>query len=473
MTKSGNFPPVVSILGHVDHGKTTLLDAIRKTNVATREHGGITQTIGAYQVEVDADGKKQKITFIDTPGHEAFLKMRSRGALASDIALLIVASDDGVMPQTEESIRHIKEAGIPFLVVLTKADVQTADLKKVRSQLAKAGIALEGFGGDTPIISVSAKEGKGIQALLELILLVAQLNNITKDVTKPFSGVVIESKIDSHAGVLVSIIVKSGVLHVGDEVSCEDVLAKVRSLITDKGERVKEVFPGDPIEILGFPQIIPVGATVSLKEEPGLSVSSNLPAKEENIVPEKVVLSVILKADTQGSLEAILASLPQGLGIIEKGTGFINEGDVLLAKSAKAIIVGFNTKVKQEALRLAQTENVPIKTYTIIYELLDELGAVASELAGGNVRISGKAEVIGSFVIKNTKVLGARVIEGKMGRGGKVMLMRKDQEVGKSTIASLRQAKEDKPSVLEGQECGIVLSPSLDFSLGDMIISYS
>lgn len=477
-SKTSIFPPVVAILGHVDHGKTTLLDAIRKTTIAQREHGGITQKIGAYQVEIQHEGEKRKITFIDTPGHEAFLSMRSRGASASDIALLIVSSSDGVMPQTEESIRHIKEAKVPMLVVLTKSDLTTSDPAKVRSQLTKAGISLEGFGGDVPVVSVSAKKNKGIKELLEMILLVSAMNHITKDEKAPFSGVVIESRIDSHAGVLVSIVVKSGILKLAEQLVCEGTEAKVRGLIGESGKRMTEILPGDPVEVLGFSQIAPVGALVEKKGEQiqktqdGVSQTKASSVEGKQAI-EQMLLPIILKTDVQGSLEAIIAALPQGIGILEKGTGFINEGDVLLAKSSKAIVVGFNTKVKPEALKLAQTEGVLIKTYTIIYELIEELNDAMRELKGENRKILGRAEVIGSFVIKDNKIIGVRVVEGQISKGNKVLLTRSDKEIGKATIASLRQQKENKTTVLKSEECGIILSPSLDFSLGDMLLSYS
>lgn len=478
MAKSKFYPPVVAVLGHVDHGKTTLLDAIRKTNVAQREHGGITQSIGAYQVGIHHEGKRRKITFIDTPGHEAFLKMRSRGVSSSDIALLVVATDDGVMPQTVESIKHIKNAQIPFIVVLTKSDLEGASPQKVKQQLVKAEVALEGLGGDVPAVLVSAKTGTGVKELLELILLVSEVSGIEKDEVAQFLGVVIESMLDPRVGSLATVIVKSGKVCVGDVVVCEGIEAKVRSLIFFDGKRLQEAMPGDPIEMLGFSTVPPVGATVSSSQglrEIGLKEHSLVQKPQAQL--KEGGFPLILKAGTEGSLEAIVSSLPPNMTIIEKGTGSITEGDILLAKSTKAITVGFNAKVSPSVVKLAQTEGVIIKTYTLIYELLQELLEVAKDLESGKApsskKLGGRAEIIASFPYKDGKILGVRVIEGTLRRGATVELEKDGSVLGSSTTASIRQGKRDVASVKKGQECGVLLTPSLDFTLGDMLLSYS
>lgn len=472
--QSRESPPVVTVLGHVDSGKTTLLDTIRKTNIAQRESGGITQKIGAYQIETVYNKTKRKITFIDTPGHEAFLKMRGRGVLAADIALLVVASDDGVMPQTEESIKHIKDANIPFIVVLTKADAPASDAAKVKNQLLKKGVSLEGLGGDVPVISVSAKTGSGIAELLDLILLVFELHAITKDETSPFQGIVIESRLDHASGPRITLIVKNGKVRVGEAIFFDFGKAKVRALISYDQKNLKEAFPGDPVEILGFSSVIPVGVLISTieKTEPQNTLAQ---APQQSI--EEKILSIILKADTEGSLEAIVSAFPSTVHIMEKGTGKITDGDILLAKTTGAIVVGFNTQVTSSALRLAETEHVIIKTYAIIYELLSEITDVLENLKSGKDKafeeVVGKAEIIGSFPYDKKLVLGVKVTDGFMRKGAKIALVRKGEEIGRATIVSLRQEKEDKGRIEKNQKCGVLLSHSLDFVLGDMLISYS
>lgn len=460
-------PPVVAVLGHVDHGKTTLLDTIRKSNVASREHGGITQAIGAFT--------HNGITFIDTPGHEAFTKMRSRGASAADVAILVVASDDGVMPQTKEAIAHIKEAKVPFVVALTKTDVEGANLEKVKQQLLKEGVSLEGFGGDVPVASVSAKTGKGIPELLEVILLVWQMaQDQGKKEDNIFKGVIIEAKKDRRKGVLVTVIIKNGILTVGDEIVAEAVSGKVRALLTDTGESVKEARSGMPVEILGFSDAPPVGAYVVNKKE---AQEVNLTAKPQGEAPkpsEGNKLALILKTDTQGSLEAILHSLPlEDVVLLLAQTGDPTEGDVLLAKGSNAIIVGFNTAVPGSVAKLAETEGVIIKSYKLIYELLGELGEVISltKLGKAQAFALGKAVVLAVFPYDKKQVAGSKVLEGRVAKGDKVQIERDGQLIGEARIVSLRQGKDDVGKVETGAECGILISIALDFEPADMILS--
>lgn len=474
------FPPVVAVLGHVDHGKTTLLDTVRKTNIAQREHGGITQKIGASSVEIIHDNNKRKITFIDTPGHESFSAMRSRGAQVADVGLLVISSTDGVMPQTKESIKLLQEAKIPFVVVLTKSDLPEKNPEKVKNQLLKENVLTEGLGGEVPVIEVSAKTGKGIKEMLELILLVfdvsqSQAKEPKKVQDQSFKGIIIESKLDQKSGPKATIIVKSGELSVRDELICEGIKARVKALINDQGQSLEKATIGDAVEILGFEKVPMVGAIV-YKEKENLSLS--LPVdkhllKAEKIEPAENALAVIICADTLGSLEAITNALPEDVFIVSQKTGDVMPSDILLAKSAKAIILGFNTKIKPEVLRLAKTEKVLLKNYSIIYELLDEIKDVVEGKKEVLVEeIFGKVKILASFPFEKTKVLGVVVLEGRIAKGDKVKLLRGDLEIGRSNVSSLRQGKNVVSKVEKGEEAGVILSPFLDFTIGDMLICH-
>ncbi len=478
---SAFFPPVVAVVGHVDHGKTTLLDTIRKSTIAQREHGGITQKIGASSIEVLHEKVKRSITFIDTPGHEAFFAMRSRGAKAADIGLLVVSATDGVMPQTKESIAILLQAKIPFIVVLTKADLPDKNPEKVKQQLLKEGVMLEGLGGDIPVIEVSAKTNKNIVELLELILLVFdmhqnQFGQRSKDVA--FEGIVIESKLDQKVGPRATIIVKNGSIHARDFIITDGKEGKVRTLINDQNKHIDVATVGDAVEILGFASVPAVGSVVKKSSE-FRTQSSNLAESPPAITTpnimhhDKNALSIILIADTLGSLEAIQASLPKEIVVVLSKTGDIASSDVFLAKSTKSIIVGFNIVIKPDIMLLARTEKVPAKNYTIIYELLGELQDVLDGKALALVEeIFGKAKVLASFPFEKTKVLGIVVLEGRVARGDRVRLMRGEEVIGESSISSVRQGKNQVSKIEKGVEGGIILSPILDFTIGDMILCH-
>ena len=477
---SQNFPPVIAVLGHVDHGKTTLLDAIRKSSIAEREHGGITQKIGASRVEIDYEGKKRDLTFIDTPGHEAFSNMRSRGAQVADVILLIVSAADGVMPQTKESIALLKGASVPYIVVLTKADLDTAQPEKVKQQLLKEEIMLEGMGGDVPVIQVSAKTNLNIKELLDLILLVNDLHKTGKTVspTAPLSAIVIESRLDNKVGPRATVVVKNGTLKLREEYSVEGQTVRIRTILDDQGKQQKEATVGDAVEIFGFVKVPPVGgimttvADAKVKEE----------EKTESLAREMVYakkeethsLSIILVADTQGSLEAILYSLPPEATIVSKKTGEITEADILLAKSTESIVLGFNTKLKPDVAKLAITEKVLARNYTIIYEMLDEIRDV---LEGKRLalleNIYGTAQILASFPYEKTVVLGIKVLDGRIARNDKVRLMRGEEAVGEASVTSLRHGKETVSKIEKNQEGGIILTPALDFQMGDVVLSHS
>lgn len=479
------FPPVVSVLGHVDHGKTTLLDAIRKTSVAQRESGGITQKIGASQIEIMHDGQKRRITFIDTPGHEAFTKMRSRGAQAADIGLLIVSAVDGVMPQTRESIQLLKDAGIPFIVVLTKADMEGKNPEKVKQQLLKENVLIEGYGGDIPVIEVSAKAGTNIHELLDLILLVYELHpelSEKRSVEAPLKSIVIESRLDKKAGPRATIVIKNGTVNVREELVSETIGAKVRTIIDDKGNNLESASVGDAIEILGFEKVPNVGSVVAKKSELSLGKRSQMEIQSQDqemalLDREKIeqaVLTVILRADTLGSLEAIVSSLPSEIVVISKKTGDVTPADVLFAKSTGAIVIGFNVKIGNDIFNLARTEKVLVKNYTIIYELLDELSeAMEGKILSMQEEIYGKAKVLASFPFEKTQVLGVSVMEGRIAKGDKVRITRGEEIVGESHISSVRQGKNPISKVEKGQEAGVILSPFVDFTIGDVLICHN
>ena len=455
-------PPIVSVLGHVDHGKTTLLDALRKTSVASREAGGITQTIGASMVVTSAGGK---ITFIDTPGHAAFSKMRSRGTSASDIAILAVAADDGVKPQTIESLKYIKEAKIPYIVALTKTDLASASAEKVKGQLEKEGILFEGRGGDVPLVSVSAKAGTGLNDLLEIILLLAEVNEVKGDPKDPLEAVVIETS-KGKQGSVVSVVVKDGTLKVAEIVSADEISTKVRGLFNHLGRPVKEILPGEPGQILGFSSLPSVGSR--LKSEVEITLS------EEKIGSSRIEdteggLPILIKAKSSGALEAVLGSIPKGIFVVGSGVGDINDSDIFLAKSGQTSkIFAYGVKVSANVLRLAQTEDIKIESFEIIYELLERLAVL---LKKEEKEIFGKAEIIASFPLDDKRVAGCKVIEGRIARGDSLVLSRGETETGKVKAVSMKKMKKEINKAELGEEFGILLEPQLDFQKGDMLVS--
>jgi translation initiation factor IF-2 len=460
-------PPIVAVLGHVDHGKTTLLDKIRKTRVAQKEAGGITQSIGAYQV----DFKGKRITFIDTPGHAAFSKMRARGAQVTDLVVLVVAANDGVMPQTIESLQHIKEAKVPFLVAINKIDLSGADLEKVKKQLADNGIKIEGHGGKVVAVSVSAKTGKGVEELMEMILLSAEMENIKADPQSELEAVVIESKKDKR-GSVATVIIRNGTLKVGDKIAVEKVSAKVRGLIDERGKPVKEAEPGKPVEVLGFKQVPPIGAKVTRIEELLETPLAHRP-KPEKVKAEEKKLKLILKADSAGSLEAVKGSLSDEVLVIHSGVGGITESDVFLAKTTQAEIIGYQVKVSSSIQKRGEDEGVIVKTYNIIYELLDYLEERVLEILEPSLdeKAIGKAKVVAQFERGEEKIAGCQVLEGKIRKRDKIRLQRDDKLIGEAKIASMKHEREKIREAKRGTEFGAIFSPPLDFKVGDMIIS--
>jgi translation initiation factor IF-2 len=485
-------PPVVTIMGHVDHGKTTLLDAIRHSNVAAGEVGSITQHIGAYQVEF----KGQKITFLDTPGHEAFTAMRARGAQVTDITVLVVAADDGVMPQTIEAISHAKAAGVPIIVAINKIDKPGANPENVKRQLAEAGLLIEEWGGESLSVPVSAKTGAGIVDLLESILLVAEMEEITADPSKPASGVIIESRLDRSRGPLATALILNGTLREGNIVVADTTWGKVKAMFNDTGKQIRRAPPATPVVILGLHEVPPAGAILRSvsderqvkaliqKQEEGKRASRplTLTTISSQIASGEIKeLNLIIKADVQGSLEAIRNSLEKlstertRTRILHSASGSVTENDVMLAMASKALILAFNTSVDPAARHLADSEGVDIRQYDIIYQLIDDVTkALQGMLEPKETEvILGRATVRAAFPgTKRTTVAGVYVNEGKIERGARARVIRKGQTVVDSVITSLRRFKEDVREASAGYECGVVIQNFNNVQVGDLLESY-
>lgn len=488
--------PVVTIMGHVDHGKTSLLDAIRKTNVAKGEAGGITQHVGAYYVDVP---KKGRVTFIDTPGHEAFTAMRARGAKVTDIVVLVVSAADGVMPQTLESVDHAKAAGVPIVVAVNKIDLPDANQDRIKQTLAGHGLAPEEWGGDTLYVPVSAKTGKGIDTLLDSILLQAEVLELKANYDVPARGTVVESRLDKNRGPLVSVLVQHGKLHPGDLAVCGLSYGKVRALSNDRSQRVDEALPGIPVEVLGLPSVPDVGELfyVVPDEKTAKTITESKLEQQKRIAAEnkpKLTLEemlaqaatdkelrVVLKADVQGSVEALretITKLPTEkvkLKLLHASTGGITESDIMLASASNAVVVGFNVRPDIKAIKLAERQGIEVRTYSIIYEMLDDLKKMLLGLVEKKVRekVIGRAEVRDIFSVpKVGTIAGSAVIDGKVQRGCFLRLLRENRIVYEGKISSLKRFKEDVKEVAQGFECGIGLENFNDLKLGDQFEAY-
>ena len=487
-------PPIVTIMGHVDHGKTMLLDAIRQTNVMDTETGGITQHIGAYQVEVDG----QKITFLDTPGHEAFTAMRARGAQVTDITILVVAADDGVMPQTLEAIDHARAAEVPIMVAINKIDIPDANPELVKQQLADAGLLIEEWGGDIVCIQTSAKEKKGISELLENLLVVAEMENLRADPSQPAVGVAIEANLDKTKGPLATVLVHNGTLRLGDTIVIGTTWGRVKAMFNDIGKRVRKAGPATPVELLGLNSVPQVGDTLTTvageHQAQALIQKYQLEAQQGSSLTPKSVsldnlfaqisagqvkeLNVILKADVQGSIEPIRSSLEQ-LGteevkvrVIHSGSGNITESDVMLAIASKGLIVGFSVDAEPGARRLADVEGVGIRHYDIIYNLVGDVDkALKGMLEPSYVEvIDGRAEIRAIFSAGKKEIAaGVYVTEGKITRGVSTRLRRGEQVVVESVASSLRRFKDNVREVAAGYECGVVVEGFNEFQVGDIL----
>jgi translation initiation factor IF-2 len=492
-------PPVVTIMGHVDHGKTTLLDAIRQTSVVETEAGGITQHIGAYQVQHDG----RKITFLDTPGHEAFTAMRARGAKVTDIAVLVVAADDGVMPQTKESISHARAAEVPIVVAVNKIDVADADPNRVRTELSTEGLQPEEWGGATQFSDVSAKQAQNLDDLLEKVLLVADAELELKANPKAeASGPIIESRLDIGRGPVATMLVHRGTLRVGDAVVAGDAWGKVRALYNFRGDKVKEARPGDPVEILGFDKPPPAGELCRVVENErrarelantrgerlrreqlaqaskGVSIESLFEQMQAGAVQD---LNLVVKGDVVGSVEAAVSELSKiqhpevRVNVIHQGVGGITEGDIMLASASSATVVGFNVRPNAEARALAEREGVEIRTYRVIYQLTEDI----EQALVGMLRPVEKEETLGEAEVRQLfkvsrlgTIAGCMVTSGLVRRGAKVRVVRDGTVIHETTIAQLKRFKDDAREVTEGFECGILLDGFNDVKEGDVLEAY-
>lgn len=491
-------PPVLTVLGHVDHGKTTLLDTIRKTRVVEGEAGGITQHIGAYQVSVG----DRLITFLDTPGHAAFTAMRARGAQATDLAILVVAADDGVMPQTREAVEHARAAQVPIVVAINKIDKANANLDKVKQELADIKLVIEEWGGDTIAVPISAKDNFGIDELLENILLVTDVADLKANPNRPAQGTVLEGEVDKRRGVVANLLVQNGTLKVGNIVVVGSQYGKIRAMFNDRGKRIKSAGPSTPVSIMGLSEVPEAGEffEVFQNEKEARSVVEERKAKEalgEQQTRRRPIsleeffsqmqesgdqtLKLILKADVQGSLEPIVNSL-KGLGdnklkvkILSEGTGNISESDVNLAVASGAIVIGFNVNIDNAARRVVEAENVDVRLYDVIYKLIDDIdkalkGLLAPEYAD---KVIGHAEVRAVFRVgRRGNIAGSYVREGQITRNALARVYRNQQAIHDSRIASLKRFTEDVREVATGYECGIGVEKFDDFKEGDVIEAY-
>ncbi|OGY26598.1 MAG: translation initiation factor IF-2 [Candidatus Woykebacteria bacterium RBG_16_44_10] len=474
-------PPVVAVLGHVDHGKTTLLDYIRKSHVAAKEAGGITQHIGAYQI----DYQKRKITFIDTPGHEAFSAMRARGGQISDIVVLVIAADDGVMPQTRESIAHIKAAGVPFIVAINKMDLPGVSVDKVKKQLAEEDVLVEGYGGDVVTVLVSAKTGQGTDELLEMICLLADIAELKEEKNNPFSGVVIEARLDKSRGPSASLIVKEGVLRIGEPIATNSASGKTRSLTDSGGRPVREALPSTPVEVLGFTSVPKVGEVAKSGAPVTAQQKKEKPARpslqDKLAKPAENEIRLILKADAAGSLEAITGAIERlkedtkEVKVYYEATGDISESDILLAASTGSLIIGFNVGIGAAAEKLASEEGVLIRKYQLIYELLEELEEGLEALKEKKVeeKIYGEAEVIDVFRMEDVKIAGCRVIDGRISKSDTIALKRGGKKLGESRVVSMKHRETNINQASVDEEFGVTFEKDLPFTKGDIIVAIS
>ncbi len=490
-------PPVVTILGHVDHGKTTLLDTIRQEEVAAGEAGGITQHIGAYQITHN----DRLITFLDTPGHAAFTAMRARGAQGADIAVLVVAADDGVMPQTREALAHARAARVPMVVALNKIDRPNANPEKVKQELADVGLVSDEWEGDTMVVPVSAKQGSGIEDLIEAILLVADSTEIRANPEGKVLGTVIEGELDKTRGVLATLLVQNGTLHISDVVIAGDAQGRVRAMFDYQGKAITEAAPSTPVSVLGLSDVPRAGELFTLvesereakaiikarKDKKGVAAPSGVSAMtldqvfEAYQAGEAQELRLVVKADVQGSLEPIVNSLEElsvgdiRINVLHAATGNIGEDDVMLAAASGAIVIGFNVAADQAAKRAGDTERVDIRLYDVIYRLTEDIEKALKGMLKPEKRVVelGEAEVLKIFTIpKQGKIAGCRVLKGEIRRNARMRVVRDEENLHEGPIASLKHEKEDVTEIREGFECGIALKGFEAFKKGDKLMAF-
>lgn len=490
-------PPVVTVMGHVDHGKTSLLDSIKSTHVTQSEAGGITQHIGAYTVNLSG----KKITFLDTPGHEAFTSMRLRGAQTTDIAVLVVAADDGVMPQTVEAISHARSADVPIIVAITKIDKPEANPEKVKQDLMNENLVAEEWGGDTIVVGVSSKTGEGIDELLEMILLVAEMKELKANPNRRAIGTIIEANLDKSKGPMATILIKNGTLRFGDSIVSGICSGRIRAMEDDKGKKVKKAGPSMPVVVLGLNDVPNAGDTIyavkddktakaiadknaEISREKRLSQTTKISLDNlfEKISEEDVKeLNIVVKADVKGSVEALNQSLLKlsteevKISIIHSGVGGINESDVTLASASNAIVIGFNVRPNMNAIELAKEEEVEIRTYRVIYEIINDIEQAAKGMLDPDIveEILGRCEVRQTFKLPNNQmVAGVYVLNGKILRNAKVKVLRDDVVIHEGDISSLKRFKDDVKELAQGYEGGLVIDGFNDIKENDLLEAY-
>ncbi len=491
-------PPIVTIMGHVDHGKTSLLDAIRKARVTDTEAGGITQHIGAYTVTLNGE----KITFLDTPGHEAFTAMRARGAQVTDIVILVVAADDGIMPQTKEAISHCKAANVPMIVAINKIDRPGANVDRVKQELTEHGLVSEDWGGDTICVPVSAKTGENLDSLLEMILLTAEMQELTADPNRKSKGTVIEAKLDKGRGAVASLLIQNGTLHVGDSILVGSTYGRIRAMFDDMGKKIKSAGPSIPVEVLGLSEVPAAGdrfvvvkdektarnmaeirkdkiKTESHQTSHRVSLEDLYSQIQEGKVKE---LSIIVKADVQGSVEAIRQSLEKlstddvKVRVIHGAVGAITETDITLAAASNALMIGFNVRPDSNAIAAAERDGVDIKTYRIIYDAIEDVKSAMIGMLDPEYKevVNGKAEVRMTYKISNVgTIAGCYVTDGKIVRNSEVRVIRDGIVIFESVLASLKRFKDDAKEVNKGYECGLSVERFNDLKEGDIIESFT
>ncbi|MGG7057650.1 translation initiation factor IF-2 [Clostridium tertium] len=491
-------PPIVTVMGHVDHGKTSLLDAIRKANVTAHEAGGITQHIGAYTVNLNGE----KLTFLDTPGHEAFTAMRARGAQVTDVVILVVAADDGIMPQTKEAINHCKAADVPMIVAINKIDRPGANIDRVKQELTEYELVAEDWGGDTICVPVSAKTGENLEQLLEMVLLTAEMAELKADPKRKAKGTVIEAKLDKGRGAVATLLIQNGTLHVGDSILVGSTYGRIRAMFDDKGKSIKSAGPSIPVEILGLSEVPAAGDRFTVvkdeKTARNMAEARKQKIKDESFhsanrvsledlysqIQEGTVkeLGIIVKADVQGSVQAIKQSLEKlstedvKVRVIHGGVGAITETDVTLATASNALLIGFNVRPDSNATAVADKDGVEIKTYRIIYDAIEDVKSAMIGMLDPEYKevINGKAEVRMVYKISNIgTIAGCYVIDGKILRNSEVRIIRDGIVIFESTLASLKRFKDDAKEVNSGYECGLSVDKFNDIKEGDIIESFS
>ncbi len=492
-----NRAPIVTVMGHVDHGKTSLLDAIKKTNVTKSEAGGITQHIGAYSVNVN----NKKICFLDTPGHEAFTSMRARGAQVTDIAILVVAADDGVMPQTIEAINHSKAANVPIIIAINKVDKPTANIERIKQELVENALVPEDWGGDTITVPVSAKNGDGIEDLLEMILLVAEIQELKANPNRNAVGTIVEAQLDKGKGPMATVLVQKGTLEVGSMVISGSSFGRVRAMFDDKGKRVKKAGPSTPVVILGLSRVPNAGDLLygidDEKAARALAEKNQEITREQQMKSDQKVslddlferiklgeikdLNIIIKGDVRGSIEALKQSLEKldteevKTNIIHGGVGGITESDIMLASASNAIVIGFNVRPNLNAIELSRREKVDVRTYRVIYEAIEDIQSAIKGMHAPTIveEVMGRAEVRATFRLPSgNTIAGIYVVNGKITRNSKIRLLRNDIVVFEGNVASLKRFKDDAREVLSGFEAGLGLENYNDVKEGDLLEAF-